>query len=126
MHKGHGAEHEYERPITYPLDDGSDDEIAWLNDGAWSDIVSARQTTLFDRPVAHFFIRAFQSDRIDEFLAHISTIKAALGLPLDHDQRGRRRIAGKNPGVPCEASNFRTAQRWFVRERLFQAVRASE
>jgi hypothetical protein len=45
-----GDEHEYERPITYPLDDGSNDEIAWLNDSAWSDIVSARQPTSFDRP----------------------------------------------------------------------------
>lgn len=94
-----GDEHEYERPITYPLDDGSDDEIAWLNDGAWNDIVSARQTALFDRPVAHFFVRGFRSDGIDEFLAHISTIEAALGLPLDHDQRARKRIAGKNPGA---------------------------
>ncbi|MBL8580496.1 MAG: hypothetical protein JNK47_25155 [Mesorhizobium sp.] len=94
-----GDEHEYERPITYPLDDGSDDEIAWLNDSAWSDIVSARQTALFDRPVAHFFVRGFRSDGIDEFLAHISTIEAALGVPLDHDQRARRKIKGKNPGA---------------------------
>lgn len=94
-----GDEHEYERPITYPLDDGSDDEIAWLNDSAWSDIVSARQTVLFDRPVAHFFVRGFRSDGIDEFLAHISTIEAALGMPLDHDQRARRKIKGRNPGA---------------------------
>lgn len=94
-----GDEHEYERPITYPLDDGSDDEIAWLNDSAWSDIISARQTTLFDRPVAHFFIRGFQSDGVDEFLAHISTIEAALGLPLDHDQRARKKIKGKKQGA---------------------------
>ncbi|MBL8579193.1 MAG: hypothetical protein JNK47_18390 [Mesorhizobium sp.] len=94
-----GEEYEYERPITYPLEDGCDDEIAWLNDSAWSDIVSARETTLFARPVAHFFVRGFRTDGIDEFLAHISTIEAAPGLPLDHDPRARRRIAGKNPGA---------------------------
>lgn len=94
-----GDEHEYERPITYPLDDGSDDEIAWLNDSAWSAIISARRTALFDRPVAHFFIRGFQSDGVDEFLAHISTIEAALGLPLDHDQRARKKIKGKKQGA---------------------------
>jgi hypothetical protein len=95
----YGDEHEYERPITYPLDDGSDDEITWLNDSAWSDIVSARETALFARPVAHFFVRGFRTDGIDEFLGHISTIEAALGLPLDHDPRARRRIGGKNPGA---------------------------
>ena len=99
-----GIEHEYERPITYPLDDGSDDEIAWLNDSAWADIVSARRTALFERPVAHFFVRGFRSDGIDEFLAHISTIEAALGLPLDHDQRARRKIDGKNPGATHRVS----------------------
>ncbi|RWB68857.1 hypothetical protein [Mesorhizobium sp.] len=95
----YGDEHEYERPISYPLDDGSDNDIVWLNDSAWRDIVAARQTELFDRPVAHFFVRGFRSDGIDEFLAHISTIEAALGLPLDHDRGARRRIAGKNPGA---------------------------
>lgn len=94
-----GEEYEYERPITYPLDGDSDDEITWLNDSAWSDIVSARETSLFARPVAHFFVRGFRTDGIDEFLAHISTIEAALGLPLDHDPRARKRIAGKNPGA---------------------------
>ena len=82
-----GIEHEYERPITYPLDDGSEDDIVGLNDMAWSDIRAARETALFDRPVAHFFVRGFRSDGIDEFLAHISTIEAARGIPLDHDPR---------------------------------------
>ncbi|WP_336072142.1 hypothetical protein [Nitratireductor rhodophyticola] len=99
-----GEEYEYERPITYPLDGGSNDEIAWLNDSAWSDIVAARGTTLFARPVAHFFVRGFRSDGIDEFLAHISTIEAALGLPLDYDPRARRKIAGKNPGATCRVT----------------------
>lgn len=99
-----GIEHEYERPITYPLDDGSEDDIVWLNDTAWSDIMEARETALFDRPVAHFFVRGFRSDGIDEFLAHISTIEAALGLPLDHDPRARRKINGKNPGATHRVS----------------------
>ncbi|OYR18182.1 ymd domain protein, partial [Brucella grignonensis] len=49
--------------------------------------------------MAHFFVRGFRTDGIDEFLGHISTIEAALGLPLDHDPRARRRIGGKNPGA---------------------------
>jgi len=75
-----------------------------LNDTAWNDIMAARETALFDRPVAHFFVRGFRSDGIDEFLAHISTIEAALGLPLDHDPRARRKINGKNPGATHRVS----------------------
>lgn len=93
------GEHEYERPITYPLDPDCNQKIEWLNDSAWDDLVSAHQTTLFQRPVAHFFIRGFQADGIDEFLAHISTIEAALGAPIDHDARKRLRIGGGNPGA---------------------------
>lgn len=93
------GEHEYERPITYPLDPDCDQVIEWLNDSAWDDIVSAQQTTFFQRPVAHFFIRGFQADGIDEFLAHISTIEAALGAPIDHDARKRPWIGGRNPGA---------------------------
>ncbi|MER8481654.1 hypothetical protein [Mesorhizobium sp. M1322] len=99
-----GDEHEYEAPVAYPLNDDSDSAITWLTDDAWSDIVAARRTTLFDRPVAHFFVRGFQSEAIDEFLAHISTIEAALGLPLDHDPRARKKIEGKNPGATRRAT----------------------
>lgn len=93
------GEHEYERPTAYPLDPGCDQKIEWLNDSAWEDIASAHQTTLFQRPVAHFFIRGFQADGIDEFLAHISTIEAALGSPIDHDVRKRPKIAGARQGA---------------------------
>ncbi|MGO6744389.1 hypothetical protein ACCS93_18205 [Rhizobium ruizarguesonis] len=93
------GDHEYERPITYFLDPDCDQRIEWLNDSAWDDIVSAHQSALFQRPVSHFFIRGFQADGIDEFLAHISTIEAALGAPIDHDARKRLKIGGGNPGA---------------------------
>ncbi|WP_421423731.1 hypothetical protein [Agrobacterium rosae] len=95
----YGEDHEYERPLLYPLDAGIDHEITWLNDSAWGDIVSARKSTLFARPVAHFFIRGFQTDGIDEFLAHISTIEAALGSPIDHSAKKRPRIGGPKQGA---------------------------
>lgn len=94
-----GEEYEYERPFTYPLDFRDEDKVTCLTQGAWDDIVSARQSTLFERPVAHFFIRGFQSDGIDEFLAHISTIEAALGSPVDHDAKRRPRIVGSKQGA---------------------------
>jgi hypothetical protein len=52
---------------------------------------------LFDRLVAHFFVPGFRSYRIDEFLAYISTIEAALGSPIDHNPIKRARIASR-PG----------------------------
>lgn len=94
-----GDLYEYERPIAYPLDAGSEDAISMANDSAWNNIIIARRTTLFDRPIAHFFVRGFQSSGIDEFLAHISTIEAALGQPEDHNPRSRRKINGQNPGA---------------------------
>ncbi|MGO7018393.1 hypothetical protein [Rhizobium leguminosarum] len=101
-----GFEYESERPITYPLDPEAEDQVAFLNDATWQDIVTARRTALFARPVAHFFIRGFQTGGIDEFLAHIATIEAALGQPEDHDARARRRINSKNPGA-----TYRVARR---------------
>lgn len=95
----YGDEHEYERPVVYPLNDASDEALSWLDDKAWDRIRSARQSELFNRPVAHFFVRGFQSEGVDEFLAHISTIEAAVGSTVDHDRNARRRIKGGNPGA---------------------------
>jgi hypothetical protein len=94
-----GSEYEYERPIAFPLSEKSDTAISWLDDAAWEKIMTARAGTLFQRPVAHFFVRGFQLDGIDEFLAHISTIEEALGSPVDHHGSVRRKIGGKNPGA---------------------------
>jgi hypothetical protein len=39
---------------------------------------------LFETTIEHFFVRAFLEDPLDEFLAHITTIEAALGLKSDY------------------------------------------
>jgi hypothetical protein len=52
----------------------------WLNDEVWSELVSAHQSPLFETPIAHFLVRAFLAEGVDEFLAHLFTIEAALGL----------------------------------------------
>ncbi|RWP15983.1 MAG: hypothetical protein E5X67_08740 [Mesorhizobium sp.] len=95
---GYEDEEEYERPVNLPLEDNSS-AIDWLNDRAWAELTSARNTSLFERPVAHFFVRGFQSEGIDEFLAHISTIEAALGSPVDHDAKKRPRVGGPKQGA---------------------------
>lgn len=94
-----GNEYEDERPISYPLYPGGDEKISLANDATWQDIISARKTVLFARPVAHFFIRAFQASGIDEFLAHVSAIEAALGQQKDHSVGSRKKVGGKNPGA---------------------------
>jgi hypothetical protein len=74
----------------------------WLNDAAWFALARARQSPLFDTPVAHFFVRAFLSEPLDEFLAHIMTIEAALGLQSDY--RGRPKIARGRSVTDCMAA----------------------
>jgi hypothetical protein len=68
-------------------------------------VTAARESSLCARLFAHFLVRAFTSEGIDEFLAHITTVEAALGSALDHDQRSRPKIAGKgNPGATIRVS----------------------
>jgi hypothetical protein len=83
-HNGNIVE-ETERPIRLPLKDSVSDVSNWLNDMSWAAILKARSSCLFETPVAHFFIHDFLADaHIDEFLAHITTIEAALGLRSDY------------------------------------------
>jgi hypothetical protein len=44
---------------------------------------------LFETPIAHFLVRAFLAEGVDEFLAHITTIEAALGLRADYQKSFR-------------------------------------
>lgn len=74
---------ELERPVVLPLDEAAADELPWLDETSWQAVRAARQTPLFSTPVAHFLVQAFHVDGIDELLAHISAIEAALGLQAD-------------------------------------------
>jgi hypothetical protein len=87
-----GEETEYEQPTTLRLVDGVESDLEWLNDEAWSDLTGARKSPILSDLVAHFFVGAFLSKGIDEFLAHITTIEAAVGLAGDYgfDDKGQR------------------------------------
>jgi len=70
----------------------------WLTDKRWNDLVTAQNSALFETPVKHFIVKAFlEQDPLDEFLAHITTIEAALGLETDYRQRGgaTKRVAAR-------------------------------
>jgi hypothetical protein len=90
-----GEEFETERPEICPLREGVR-VVDWLNDERWAALTRARQTPLFETPIAHFLVRAFLAEPLDEFLAHITTIEAALGLRDDYPYPGRPRIAHPN------------------------------
>ncbi len=102
----YGEEVELERPSCLPLTDAVADAPVWLNDTSWAEVQEAQATLIFGRPVMHFLVRAFLSDGIDEFLAHITVIEAALGTKVDHDPKMRPKITGGRQG-----STYRVAIR---------------
>jgi hypothetical protein len=80
-----------------------------LNDKVWSELVTAHQSLLFETPIAHFLVRAFLADGVDEFLAHITTIEAALGLQSDYggkfpSQVAKRRTLGATARMAARVS----------------------
>lgn len=90
---------EAERPISLLLADSAARADQWVSAHRWDQVQAARQAGLFAGPVIHFLNRAFLSTGIDEFLAHITVIEAALGTSLDFDAAKRPKIMGKNPGA---------------------------
>lgn len=79
-----GEDIELERPTVLPLDDDASSGLALFTDGAWRDLETARATELFETPIAHFLVRAFLADGMDEVMAHMTAIEAAVGLEMDH------------------------------------------
>lgn len=90
-----GEEVELDRPRRLPLNDRATQAPAVLNDTAWSNLLRARQSPLFRSLIVHFLVRAFLIDGIDEFLAHITVVEAALGLSTDYSRPKLR--CGKKP-----------------------------
>ncbi|MBB3358814.1 MULTISPECIES: hypothetical protein [unclassified Novosphingobium] len=58
--------------------------LALFTDAAWRELEAARSTHLFETPIAHFLVRAFLADGMDEVMAHMTAIEAAMGLEMDH------------------------------------------
>jgi hypothetical protein len=83
----------------------------WLGDRCWVDLVAIGKSPLFDTPVKHFFVKAFLEELADEFLAHITTIEAALGLKSDYESRGATgRVAARVSallGAPIQGKVYR-------------------
>lgn len=79
----------------------ADDKIGLrdiVTDATWTDVAIALNSPLFAGPVRHFLVRAFHAEGIDEFIAHLTVLEAALGLESDYrkkpkgDPRNKRRV----------------------------------
>lgn len=79
-----GDDIELERPTALRLNEEAASGLALFTDSAWRELETARATGLFETPVAHFLVRAFLADGMDEVMAHMTAIEAAVGLEMDH------------------------------------------
>jgi hypothetical protein len=94
-----GEEVEDERPSELSLEDHAGAAAtALLTDANWRQTEAALAGPAFETPVRHFFVRAFLTDGIDEFMAHITTIEAALGMEADH-RKGLRQQPDPDPDL---------------------------
>ncbi|MDE0694444.1 MAG: hypothetical protein OXH76_01255 [Boseongicola sp.] len=93
-----GAEEWVNCPVRLgTLDKRATSCLTRLTSGHWSRVLKARESALFKTPVAHFLVRGFDTEGIDEFLAHITTIEAALGNSGDRSG-GSTKILGTRIG----------------------------
>jgi len=71
-------------PVCYPQKESSEMLIRLINEESWNKQKLARSSELIGEPAEYFLLRAFVSDGIDEFISHITSIEASLGLTADH------------------------------------------
>lgn len=83
---GYGGTIEEERPVELRLKDSVATELPGWDQSRWTVVEQAKQSVLFETPISHFLVRAFLAEGVDEFLAHITTIEAALGLRADYQK----------------------------------------
>jgi hypothetical protein len=87
---------EYERPVQVHLDDAGH-QLSAYDDTWWGRIEAAQATSLFETPVKHFLVRAAFSEGMDQVMAHMTAIEAALGLRSDFQNKGRPKGTRMSP-----------------------------
>lgn len=80
-----GEEIETERPIIVHLDGDAAEELQKVDHRWWRKVEAAAGTDLFSTPIRHFLVRAFFSEGMDEIIAHLTAIEAALGMKVDFE-----------------------------------------
>jgi hypothetical protein len=137
-----GEWEETERPFAYPLEEGAEAQFLRLDTGRWDMLDRAQASPIVNPRAAHFLIKAFLSDGMDEFLAHVTTIEAAVGLQTDFPQKGQTRppalgrggatdrMAGRvagllnNPGAEEEFWNVFNLRSAYVHGRTTPVIRS--
>ncbi|MDR3439975.1 hypothetical protein [Telmatospirillum sp.] len=89
FHNRRGEDEEIEVPVVAELEEGCLDELLRWNQSVWQSFEHARTTPLFETPIQHFFIRALMAEKIDEFIAYMTAIEAAIGLHGDYNADAR-------------------------------------
>lgn len=77
---------EYERPSILNLEDEAGARLAQHVGDTWPKLEASRGSDLFVTPVEHFTVRAYASEGIDELLAQMTVLEAALGEEADHSR----------------------------------------
>lgn len=88
---------EYERPVRIHLADEAESELRAFDGSWWCKIQTAMPSSLFETPVKHFLVRAAFSEGMDQIMAHMTAIEAALGLQSDFRQGGRPKGTRMSP-----------------------------
>lgn len=84
-----GEEVEMEVTTTLPMEPEAQAALVTFNEDLWAKTQAALATPLFETPVVHFLVRAFLADGMDEVMAHMTAIEAAVGLESDHRRKLR-------------------------------------
>ncbi|MGY4395291.1 hypothetical protein ACVWZA_000452 [Sphingomonas sp. UYAg733] len=78
-----GEQVEIEVPLHVSLYEEAEIELPQFGQRWWAQLEIASSSVLFTTPIKHFLVRAFFSDGMDEIMAHMTTIEAALGMHED-------------------------------------------
>jgi hypothetical protein len=105
-HDEWGEVEETEGPVELRLTAEASGLLLGRNQEHWSEFRYASSSSLFDTPVIHFLVRAFLANGIDEFMAHLTAVEAALGLQSDY--RAKERVNHVRKG-PSERVSLRLA-----------------
>lgn len=116
---------ELERRVRFQLGEAASTVSALVSDELIRRIEHAATSPLFETPVAHFLVRAFAADGIDEFMGHLTMIEAALG---QHEKKAtecvKRRLAGLlgDAAVAADYSELFDLRSQFVHGRSMTAI----
>jgi hypothetical protein len=131
-------------PVRLSLKDHAAAELKMWDQARWDVVQQARKTPLFETPIVHFFVRAFLADGVDEVLAHMTMIEAALGLHADYKsserfsadrhprmgatKRMRGRVAGLlgNGSFAAQYDQLFNVRSAFLHGRTMNAISSSE